>query len=192
MNARHSKVTDWALSRVAIKQHFAILDVGCGGGRTVGKLAALATEGKVFGLDVSRDSVIVASNANREWIRIGRVEIREGTVSQLPFAADTFDFVIAVETHFWWPDLPTDMREVLRVLKPGGALVIVAEVYRGADTAAAKLAERYVSKTGMRLLSADEHRNLFVGAGYTDIEVVTEPRRGWIFAMGRKQQTAQS
>ena len=48
-------------------------------------------------------------------------------MSQLPFPAGTFDVVTAVETHFWWPNLPTDMREVFRVLKTGGKLIVIAE-----------------------------------------------------------------
>ena len=61
MNSRHSKVTDWGLSQVAVEKHFTILDIGCGGGRTVSKLAALASEGKVYRLDYSAASVAVAS-----------------------------------------------------------------------------------------------------------------------------------
>ena len=58
-----------------------------------------------------------------------------------------------VETHFWWPNLPGDMREVFRVVKPGGTLVLIAEVDKGANTMAATLAEKYASRTGMTLLS---------------------------------------
>jgi SAM-dependent methyltransferase len=186
MNSRHSKVTDWGLSHISIGTHDSILDVGCGGGRTVSKLAAIATEGKVRGLDYSKESVAVASRINREWIKMGRVEIREGTVSQLPFPDAVFDLVTAVETHFWWPDLSAGMREVLRVLKPGGTLIIIAEIYRGAQTATAKLAEKYLPLSGMALLSVDEHRELFANTGYSDIQVITEPRKGWICGVGRK------
>jgi ubiquinone/menaquinone biosynthesis C-methylase UbiE len=112
MNSRHSKVTDWGLSYISIPTQGSILDIGCGGGRTVSKLAAVVTQGKIYGLDHSQESVAVAGKTNREWIETGRFEIREGSVSQLPFSQDTFDLVTAVETHFWWPDLPADMREV--------------------------------------------------------------------------------
>src|SRR5215471_3427555 len=47
MNASHSKLTDWALAHVTVENHDTILDVGCGGGRTVSKLAQAATQGKV-------------------------------------------------------------------------------------------------------------------------------------------------
>ena len=186
MNVRHSKVTDWGLSHLRIDQDFTILDVGCGGGRTVSKLAAIATEGKVYGLDYSSASVAVASTTNRDWIKKGRVDIREGSVSQLPFATGIFDLVVAVETHFWWPDLPGNFQEVLRVLKPSGTFAIIAEVYRGAESRTATLVEKYLPMTGMKFLSPEEHRQLLTDAGYEDVEIVVDAGKGWIFACGRR------
>jgi ubiquinone/menaquinone biosynthesis C-methylase UbiE len=186
MNSRHSKVTDWGLSHISIDKHNTILDIGCGGGRTVNKLAAIATQGKVYGVDFSGESVAFASRINKQWIETGRVEIREASVSQLPFSAGAFDVVTSVETHFWWPDLPADMREVLRVLKPGGTLIIIAEIYKGANTATAKLAEKYLPLSGMALLSVNEHRELFANAGYSDIQIIDEPGKGWICGIGKK------
>ena len=150
------------------------------------KLAAIATQGKVYGVDFSKESVAVASRTNRQWMDIARVEIREGSVSQLPFSEGVFDLVTAVETHFWWPDLPADMREVLRVLKPGGTLIIIAEIYKGAKTKTAMLAEKYLPLSGMTLLSVNEHRELFAKAGYSDVQVIEESGKGWICGIGRK------
>jgi ubiquinone/menaquinone biosynthesis C-methylase UbiE len=186
MNSRHSRVTDWGLSHISVGQHDTILDIGCGGGRTVSKLAAVATQGKVFGVDYSPESVAVAGKTNRPWIEMGRVEIREASVSQLPFSAEMFDLITAVETHFWWPDLPADMREVFRVQKPGGNLVVIAEVYKGATTATAKLAEKYLPQTGLKLLTVAEHRDLFTQAGYTDVRDIEEQSKGWICVIGKK------
>ena len=186
MNSRHSKVTDWGLSHALIGKQDIILDVGCGGGRTVSKLAAIATQGKVYGIDHSTESVAVAMRTNKQWIEIARVEIREASVSRLPFSDGAFDLITAVETHFWWPALPTDMREVLRSLKPGGRLIIIAEVYKGAATLTSKAAERYSEKTGMALLSVEEHRELLTDAGYSDVQVITEPTKGWICCIGSK------
>src|SRR5580704_3258043 len=186
MNSRHSKVTDWGLSHILIEKDATVLDVGCGGGRTVSKLAVAAIQGKVYGIDYSSESVAIANRTNRQWIDIARVEIREASVSQLPFPADTFDLVTAVETHFWWPDLPADMREVSRVLKPGGMLIIIAEIYKGANTKTAKLAEKYLPMSGMKLLSVDEHRELFANAAYSDIKIIEESDKGWICGVGTK------
>jgi len=185
MNASHSKVTDWGLEHISVEKHHTVLDVGCGGGRTVRKLAAIATDGKIYGVDHSEESVAASKNTNVHGIEMGRVEIRLGSVSQLPFSDDMFDLVTAVETHFWWPDLGSDMREIFRVLKPEGQLIIIAEVYKGAHAMASRLAEKYARRTGMALLSAEEHRQLFTSAGL-DVQLTADDHKGWICAIGRK------
>jgi ubiquinone/menaquinone biosynthesis C-methylase UbiE len=189
MNSRHSKVTEWGLSHITVKPQDTILDVGCGGGKTVAKLAAITTQGKVYGFDYSDVSVALAKKLNARLIETGRVEIHEGSVSELPFAANTFDLVTAVETHFWWSDLSAGMREILRVLKPGGTLVLIAEIYRGAETKTVQLAEKYISRSGMKFLSVDEHRGLFADAGYADVQITTDSSKGWISGIGKKSST---
>src|SRR5215472_12823104 len=74
MNRHHSKLTDWGLSHVVIKKTDTILDVGCGGGRTIHKLAHMAE--KVHGIDYSEESVTAARRNNTRWIDVGRVSIR--------------------------------------------------------------------------------------------------------------------
>lgn len=180
MNSRHAKVTDWGLSHASIRTQDIILDVGCGGGRTLSKLAAMAPQGKVYGIDHSAESVAMAVRINQQSIDMARVEVRQASVSRLPFPDGSFDVITAIETHFWWPTLPSDLREVWRVLKPGGRLILIAEVYRGAQAFASKAAEKYSQKTGMALLSVEEHRELLLGAGYSDLQIATEPGKGWI------------
>jgi SAM-dependent methyltransferase len=189
MNRHHSRLTDWGLARVSISRNATVLDVGCGGGRTVSKLAALAPEGRVFGVDYSDASVTSSRSKNRRGIKAGRVEIRHASVSELPFEADTFDLVTAVETHFYWPDLPADVREVLRVLKPGGAFLIVAEAYNGGKRARQmQMFADVMSRTGSYShLTLEEHRELLAGTGYSDVQVFEDYDKGWLCAMGRKR-----
>lgn len=184
MNSSHSKVTDWGLQHLSIDKQHTILDVGCGGGRTVAKLAAIAAQGTVYGIDYSSVAVTATRRMNAQSIQLGRVNVLLGSVSQLPFSDGTFDVVTAVETHFWWPDLCSDLREVLRVMKPGGTLLIIAEVYKNPNTA--KFVKRLAAKTGLILLSAAEHRELLEDAGYTDIRIIEETRRGWICCLSAK------
>ena len=184
MNMSHSRVTDWGLRHVLIESNFTILDVGCGGGRTIEKLAAVATKGVVYGVDYAAGSVAASRAKNAQLIQAGRVEITRASVSQLPFAADKFDSVTAVETQYYWPDLVKDMQEILRVLKPGGTLVVIAESYGKA---------RYDMIQGpvMKLLrsanpSVEEHRDLFSKAGYTDVQTFEERAKSWFCGVGRK------
>src|SRR5438067_4759571 len=188
MNRHHSKLTDWGLSHVAIKNTDVILDVGCGGGRTIDKLAANASDGRVFGIDYSEDSVAAARRMNARLIDIGRVEIQHGSVSHLPFANDTFDLVTAIETHLFWPDLPNDFSETFRALKLGGALLIVAEIYRGGkhlEGVRKKIFEKHLA-ANMNLLTPDEHRELLTNVGFSDVQIFEERDKGWICVVGRK------
>ena len=184
MNLSHSGVTDWGLKHVAIEEGFRILDVGCGGGRTIEKLAALAAKGTVYGVDYAAGSVAASSAKNAQLIQEGRVEIARASVSRLPFAADKFDLVTAVETQYYWPDPVNDMREVLGVLKPGGTLVVIAESYR-------KGANDWLHGPAMKLvrsanLSVAEQRELFAAAGFEDIRISEERAQGWICGVGKK------
>lgn len=186
MNKSHSKLTDWGLAHISVEPQFTILDIGCGGGRTVSKLAALATQGKVYGVDYSEESVSVSRKINAAFIAEGRVEIQQASVSQMPFTDGTFDLITAVETHFWWPNLADDLREVFRVTKPGGQLAIVAEVYKGAPALVSRVVEKSAPQTGIRMLTPDEHRDLLATAGYNGIQIETQPAKGWITVTGKK------
>src|ERR1700748_700633 len=85
MNLSHAAMTEWGLQQITIPKNAAILDVGCGGGQTVRKLAALAPEGKGAGLDYSTASVAVSRETNSHEIEAGRVQIEQGSVAALPF-----------------------------------------------------------------------------------------------------------
>lgn len=184
MNSSHSNLTDWGLTHVAIEKQFTILDVGCGGGRTIQKLAAAATEGKVFGIDYAAGSVGVSRRKNAQLIASGHVEIQRASVSKLPFPDDTFDLVAAVETQYYWPDMINDMKEILRVLKPGGSLIVIAESYKGSRYAALQSPAMWLLRS--TLLSVDEQKELFSAAGYTNVQLFEERSKGWMCATGRK------
>lgn len=184
MNVSQAALTDWGLRQITIPANATILDIGYGGGRTLQRLAALTPEGRVFGVDYSAASAAISKQTNSREVEAGRVGVVQGTVAALPFPDGVFDLITAVETHYYWPDLQANTREILRALKPGGTLVLIAEAYRGGPL-------RFVYGAVMPLLRATflsdrEHRDLFEQTGFTDIR--TEHARGtnWICAVGRR------
>jgi SAM-dependent methyltransferase len=182
MNIGHAPLAKWGLSHITIGREFTVLDVGCGGGKMIDTLSSLAPAGKVFGIDYSPSSVEIALATNAAHIADGRVDIRLGTVSHLPFEPNTFDVVTAFETHYYWPDLRSDLGEIRRVLKPGGVFLLVAEAYRGQ-----RLSWLYgpvMRLLGGKYLTAAQHRALISAAGYVDVAMDTKPAKGWISIRG--------
>jgi ubiquinone/menaquinone biosynthesis C-methylase UbiE len=89
-----------------------------------------------------------------------------------------------VETHYYWPDLPANVREVLRVLKPGGTFVLIAETYRGGPFRL--LYGLVMPLLRAAFLSDAEHRDLLTQAGFTEVETKHLSGKNWIFATGRR------
>jgi SAM-dependent methyltransferase len=187
MNRGHSGLTAWGLQHVSVQCRYTILDVGCGGGATVARLAAMAFEGRIYGIDHSEESVAVSRELNRARIGLGQVEILLGSVSHLPFPDRMFDLVTAVETHYFWPALISDMQEILRVLKPGGTFLLIAEAYKGGKYDQ-KLKKLDTLREEMKFdhFTIAEHRDIFSKSGYSDIQMVEDYERGWVCGVGRK------
>ncbi|MFW5702083.1 MAG: class I SAM-dependent methyltransferase, partial [Bacteroidota bacterium] len=130
MNESHAGMTEWGFRFIDIPHNARALDIGCGGGATVERLAGHAPNGKITGIDYSQKAVKTSSKHNREFIKSGRVTIGQASVSSMPFEDDSFDIITAVETCFFWPDPPSDFREVLRVLRPGGTFLVLTGTYK--------------------------------------------------------------
>lgn len=184
MNIRHYPMTVWGLSHLSIGKQDTILDIGCGGGGTVHKLAKIAANGKVYGIDFSDESVMVSRATNKLFVQMGRVEIQQNSVSCLPFPDNMFDLVTAVNTHNFWPDLVTDMQEILRVLKPGGKLIIIGSVYEGGKHD--KQNQKYAELIEIAFPSVNELREIFLRAGYAEVQMFEKYNRGWVCGIGRK------
>lgn len=190
MNKGHESMTEWGLGHVMIENEFKILDVGCGGGRTIEKLAAMAASGMVYGVDYAEGSIEVSSEHNAHLIKAARVVIQKASVSRLPFPDENFDLVTAIETQYYWPDLLGDMREILRVLKPAGRLVVIAETYKGGKYDWLKWPVMWLLRSSH--LSVSDHTSLFASAGYVNVEIFEETNKGWICGMATKPTTAVS
>ena len=188
MNESHSGLTDWGLSHIPMERDWTALDVGCGGGATVKKLACLASRGAVCGVDYAEGSVAASRARCKELIEEGRAEIQAASVSHLPFPENKFDLVTAIETQYYWPNPVADMREILRVLKPAGKLVVIAETYKGGRFDKLHWPVMWLLRSSH--LSAADQREFFEKSGYTDVQVFEESRKGWICVVGSKPEVS--
>lgn len=178
MNESHYDLTTWGLSNVDIKPTDTLLDVGCGGGRTVSRLAEKATKAQVYGIDYSADCVRWATEFNSVAVANGKVEILNASVDNLPFDEGKFDIVFAVETTYFWPDLLKGFKEICRVLKKGGRLVIINEAYTSLEFKERN--DAYWAEGKMKIFSPKEFRKMLLEVGFSDTDIVLNPQKNWI------------
>ena len=114
-----------------LKQSENILDIGCGTGFDVIRMAKVkAGEGKVFGLDIDPKFIAIANEA-KEKSGLKNIEFLVGSAEELPFKDNELDAVRLerVFQHLNSPELV--WKEIKRVLRPGGTLVIVETDWKG-------------------------------------------------------------
>ena len=182
MNIGHSRLTRWGLNHISINKDDTILDIGCGGGRTVNTLAKIAAEGKVYGIDYSEVSVAVSTSKNKKLIDAGRVKILHASVDSLPFSDDMFNLVIAVESYHFWPDLIKNLKDIRRVLKPGGSVIIVNAIYR--DERFEKRNSKLAIMSDFTYHLPDDFRVFLKDAGYSSIQIEVLEKKNWIAVKG--------
>lgn len=161
MNIGHSPVYEFGLSHVELPQGGRILDVGCGGGELLRRMAKRAPDATLAGVDVSSASIEASRRRNHRAIEAGRMEVKEGSVDALPWPDESFDLVTACETIYFWGDLAKAFREVARVLKPAGTFAVIIEA---ADPEGARIWTDVVP--GMRVRTVGELSELLVAAGF--------------------------
>jgi ubiquinone/menaquinone biosynthesis C-methylase UbiE len=114
-----------ALEALDPKPGDAVLELGCGPG--MGVRAALERVGRagfVAGVDQSPLAAHYASHVVHHAVRRGDAVIMRAEAADLPFRDRMFDKAFAVNTFQFWPDPARALREIARVLAPGGRLVI--------------------------------------------------------------------
>jgi ubiquinone/menaquinone biosynthesis C-methylase UbiE len=120
----------WIVDLLKVQPDDRVLDVGCGPGVTVGLIADRATSGLAVGVDPSDDMLRQTSRSNEEAVRSGRVEVRSGDSSALPYPDGFFTKACAIHTLYFWPSIEAGLREVHRVLAPGGLAILAVRMRR--------------------------------------------------------------
>ena len=163
MEGSHLPIVEPTLVLMDLQPADHVLDVGSGSGWLVRRLAARVPDGQVVGIDVSDEMVRRAQLASAG---IPNVEFLCGTAEQIPVDGDFFTKVISVESAYYWHDPGRGLREILRVLRPGGSAWILINYYR--DNPDCHQWQLHY-QTPTHLLSAGEWQERFRAAGFRDV-----------------------
>jgi SAM-dependent methyltransferase len=156
-----ARANRFALERLCAREGESILEIGCGHGRTLGRLAQTRCA-FLAGIDASQVMVRLARRRLHRRIGVGRAEVSLATSSALPYPDGRFDAAFAVHVLYFWTDAVTDLREIRRVLRPGGR-VLLGYRPRDAETLANLPATVY------SLRSVEETERLLAQAGFAAI-----------------------
>lgn len=166
MNFMHRSGARWALGFFPLDGVHTLLDVGCGGGRTIRMMSRCAPQAVFYGIDRSEASVHMARRLNRRAEAADRVDVRLGDVCILPYEPGTFEAVTAFETVYFWQPLGDGLREVSCVLKPGGRFLIMCEA---SDPVKARRWTDLID--GMTAYTPEELERSLLAAGFRSVEI---------------------
>lgn len=159
-----------ALERLRVVPGQRVLDLGCGPGDGASRLNALGAT--AIGLDYS-DGML--ETARKDSNNAGR--LTRGDAGRLPFKDGAFDKIVCTNSFHHYPDHVGSLREMRRVLKPGGLLVLVdPRKDHPFGRLAIDFAENVVfGLKEVRIFSVSEWTQMLLDVGFSDARVSVGP-----------------
>ncbi len=189
------------INRLALSQGDRVLDVCCGSGASaIPAAVSVGSTGYVLGIDIA-ESLLELARKKSQQQGLENIEFRCADFENLNLPSDSFDAVVCVFGIFFVPDMLTAIRELWRMVRPGGKLAITSwgeNVFEPANQAFWQIikSERpdlYKEFTPWdRIRDPDSLQALLAEAGATQIEVVAKadrhelstPEDWWTMVMG--------
>ena len=137
------RMVDAIVAPAGIGSHHHVMDAGCGVGGTVIYLAT-SRGCRATGVNMNEGQLEIArTRANEAGLTPGQIDFRRGNCSRrLPFDSESIDVVTSVESACHYSDRRQFLREVYRILKPGGQ--IAASDWLMSDDTSTEKYERYI------------------------------------------------
>lgn len=169
LNITNTDINKATVELMDIKSGDRVLEIGFGGGAAMEQITRLVENGLVAGIDISDSMVKRGQKKFAKSISQGKVQIKKGDASRIPYGSGYFNKVCAVNTIFFWREPVTCLKEIQRILKARGLIVLSVDAKEDIE----KLP---LTRYGFALYSDNELRNLLNEAGFLNIRV--ERRRG--------------
>jgi ubiquinone/menaquinone biosynthesis C-methylase UbiE len=163
MERGHRPVGEQAIEKMHVGDNARVLDVGCGSGWASRLLAEKAHQGRVVGIDISDEMIRIAGESSTDFLNL---TFQVATAERLPFADAEFTDAFSMESLYYYADISQALREIHRVLAPGGLFVTVVDLFEENQAS-----HQWIQKLAVpvQLLSTAKYRDLFEQAGFIEI-----------------------
>lgn len=168
--AGHERSFREVLQWLGFVQGDSCLEIGCGGGVLLERVLT-AGAARAAGLDHSPDMLALSEARNAEAVTSGRLTLRLGDASAIPWGAASFDAVFAANMFFYVDNPTAVLGEVFRVLRPGGRLVIHTMPGPLPPPSLKTWWVRIPMISTMHVHSDAEMVDMYQAAGFTDVTV---------------------
>jgi ubiquinone/menaquinone biosynthesis C-methylase UbiE len=126
------KYGEYATNRLAVDELYLpnnaiVVDIGCGTGAALRHASSKFDKGSLIGIDPVPRMIEIAREKTSSHSHASRIEFREGSAENVPVEDELADIVFAFDTLDHWQDVGQGLKEVHRILRPGGKLVIVKD-----------------------------------------------------------------
>jgi ubiquinone/menaquinone biosynthesis C-methylase UbiE len=164
MERGHRPVGEQAIERMQLPATARVLDLGCGSGWATRLMAEKAKKGRVVGIDISDEMVQLARDTSKSF---DNVEFHVASAERLPFADREFTHAFSMESLYYYEDMPSALKEILRILIRGGLFVCVVDLYQENRPSHQWVAQL---KVPVQLLRIAEYESLFEKAGFKNVK----------------------
>ncbi|HEY6232359.1 MAG TPA: class I SAM-dependent methyltransferase [Pyrinomonadaceae bacterium] len=163
MEKGHRPIGEQAIELMRLSSDAHVLDIGCGSGWAVRLMAEKARNGRVVGIDISDEMIRLARETSASF---SNVEFQVASAEKLPFVDNNFTDAFSMESLYYYGDMAAALREIRRVLKPGGQFVTVVDLYQE-NVASHQWVEQL--NVPVQLLSSEQYVSLFEGTGFVNV-----------------------
>lgn len=165
------RMSEWTIDLLDLSISDHILEIGFGPGIAIDLASKKITDGSIAGIDISKTMLKAATRRNCKAIKSGRVDLRFGSASSLPYSENSFLKVFAIHCIYFWTDPKTVLKKIYSILHPGGLIAITIMPKSKWSDAISPPADLF------SLYSSQEIEELLKESGFVDPRIEIFPRQ---------------